>query len=694
MSAAVHANPLHVGGPTSANAAFPASSPITTANSTSAPRNNAADDDGLTPLQRQCLTLLRARRYRSCEILAMFDLSSLEQRPGNGADGDNSNDDVLETHRRLDLSLSVTLEILGDCCFHTQQYHRAVAYYRRGSTTRHLSCGANLTHYWKRNRGVKSSDGGGGGVTTPPLSPAEATLRVKEARCLAALGNVVEASSVLETIPDPTWSDLLELGELYASSGRSADAVRSYARALAGNPHALEAVEALAELGADERVAAEAIGRTSASSHDLPLREIVAARFRSQRNDHGAALRSLRELDRRYPNNVYLLNKMALLQLDTGDTLAAEHTFAQIRHIDEHQIDSMDQYAQLFQRRGAHVELNRLAGDLLDLDDKRPEPWVCLALYHQAHYKYDRDCPDGSSNSNSTTLEKALAFVDKAISLDQRHAFAHRLRGDLLLTQDRPEHAVVSFFRANELSRGHVADYEGLVHSYLAANKFKEAIVTAKEAISDAPRDPRAITLVGLALARAPSTSATVRDRARRALRKALSLDPHALRPRLALVDSYVRSEEHAEAVALLEEGLDRGCGGVLDGDDGNRRGDASVVDPGELSSDGLGAGGGGWHHGRHGHDGRWRGRRDLLHARLAHVHTLTGNYSDALTCYHTALSTNPNSAEARRGLERLEKLMGDDVVHDDDDDEDHHHAHMMDDVDGRYDADGDEVGR
>lgn len=55
-----------------------------------------------------------------------------------------------------------------------------------------------------------------------------------------------------------------------------------------------------------------------------------------------------------------------------------------MRQLDENNLEYMDQYAQLFQRRGALAELNRLATDLMEVSDKRPEAWVCLALHHEA----------------------------------------------------------------------------------------------------------------------------------------------------------------------------------------------------------------------------------------------------------------------------------------------------------------------
>lgn len=233
----------------------------------------------LTALQLECVKLLQAKQYKSCEILTRIELARAEQE---GRD------------------TRFAWALLGDCAQLTQQYNKAISYFRRIHSN-----GSNK-------------------------------YRLKEAQCLQATGNVVEASSVLELVPqsDRNLTIHMTLGQLYIASGRMHAACDCFLHSLCQNPFALEAIESLAVLGATEskvvtmesrtleaveiglqRMEADKTESTSELPSTLSIKEFVVAQFAKGRHQTTAALQLFVRLEQKFPNNVHLLLKIAILQV-------------------------------------------------------------------------------------------------------------------------------------------------------------------------------------------------------------------------------------------------------------------------------------------------------------------------------------------------------------------------------------------
>ena len=429
--------------------------------------------------------------------------------------------------------------------------------------------------------------------------------RYKVAQCLWKTGSLVEAIFVLEKIPEPqrTLAVHMLLGHLYASTSRKQAALGAYLAAVRRNPFAMEAIHALGNnLGVDKTPMIDALDVGFANHCNYPedlflSKEMVLLLTAKHRHQNALALQLAQKLLAEYPNNVNLLLLMAELYLNNNDCETAEELYARVRTLEPGTTENMDLYANLLGKAGKLHELSDLTDSILQQDDKSAVAWTCLALYHK--YNPDSDC------------NAALKFVEKAIALDQRHGYAHYVRGAILLQDKRPEYAAVSFFRSNEIQPA-IATYEGLVDAYLEARKEKEAIGAAKEAYNTAPRDPRTLTLVGLALAQGSAAQA------KRSLTKALQMSPALARPLFCLVGILKYEKDHAGCLELLES--------ALEGTSATPHNGLAAVD-------------------------------EILCC-MGDIYTLSENYKQATAVYNRALAANPDCADAVQALDRLEKLL------------------------------------
>ena len=522
----------------------------------------------LTRLQKEAITLLQQQQYTSCEILARLDWSrcTIEGR-----------------------SDRIDIHIIAECYYQQDKWTAAKELYEV---------------LWAYDN---------------------SKYRYKAACCAHKLGSLIEAIMILEDIAAGlrTLPIHMLLGKLYTATSRKQLAVDSFLAALRLNPYALEAVTALATLGTDKAPITSALesSLTALSYSDVQFafvsKEIVLVLTAKYRHQTALASQLLQKLSAEYPDNVFLLLIQAELALLQSNHEAAKDLFHRVRSLEPGNVTGMDQYANLLGMSGKMNELSDLTDRMLQIDDKSPISWTCLALYHKYHGRRE-------------TSANALKFIEKAIALDQKHAFAHFIRGTILFEEHRPEYAAVSFFRSIEIQPT-VATYEGLVDSYLAAGKDREAIAAAKTAYNLAPRDPRTQTLVGLALAQGSAAPA------KRSLTKSLQMSPSLARPLFCLVKILRAEKDYDQCIELLTKALEAHALTV-----GYNSSLASVED---------------------------------IFCRMGSIYTSKESYKEAVDAYNRALAANTYCNTAIEALDRLEKLMrgldpnenSDDIVEDND---------------------------
>ncbi|KAG6484776.1 hypothetical protein ZIOFF_053301 [Zingiber officinale] len=140
--------------------------------------------------------------------------------------------------------------------------------------------------------------------------------------------------------------------------------------------------------------------------------------------------------------------------------------------------------------------------------------------------------------------QRALSYAERSLRIVYRHISSHIMKGNLYLSFNRPDATITAFRAAQEL-RSDFHSYQGLVSSYLALAKNKEAFFTAWGAMKIITQSAKALKLVGDVHA----SSSSGREKARMFDKSALLLGPGFLEAALALAEWHVVDGHHKDAI-------------------------------------------------------------------------------------------------------------------------------------------------
>ncbi|XP_019179757.1 PREDICTED: anaphase-promoting complex subunit 7 [Ipomoea nil] len=526
----------------------------------------------------QMATLLENNLFASAQMLGCFLVSSSSINP--------------ETSPHLKAE---NLVLLGDALFREKEYRRAIHTYKQALQF-HKTIPKQSTVTTRNSMSASNRSGSPSSFNISAINENEVKFKIASSHC--ALNENRAALLEMEGIPSKVRNLQMNLmmGKLYRNSRHTRASVTCYKECLRHCPYIIEAITALAELGVAAKDIISLFPQTSNRSGRPPLDHFDSSRWLMRyveaqcliaSNDYKGGLELFTELLQRFPNNVHLLLEMAKVEAIIGKDDEAITDFEKVRSIDPYVMTYMDEYAMLLKVKSDFSKLNKLVHDLLNIDPTRPEVFVALSVL------WERKDERG-----------ALSYAEKSIRIDERHIPGYIMKGNLFLSMNRPEAAVIAFRGAQEL-RPDLRSYQGLVRSYLALSKTKEALHAAREAMKAMPQSAKALKLVGDV--HASNTSG--REKAKKFYESSLRLEPGYLGAALALAELHVIEGRNADAVSLLERYLKD-----------------------------------------------WAD--DSLHVKLAQVFAATNMLQDALSHYQAALRINPQNEAAKKGLERLEKQM------------------------------------
>ncbi|CBI26098.3 hypothetical protein AAG906_027623 [Vitis piasezkii] len=525
----------------------------------------------------QVTTLMEHGLYTSAQMLGCFLVSSSAVNP--------------ETSPHIKAE---SLVLLGDALFREREHRRAIHTYKQALQHYKIIPRQNSTTRISLSTSNRSSSPNSFNISAIN----ENEVKFKIASCHCAINENVAALAEMEGIPSKARNLQMNLlmGKLHRNSRQNRAAIACYKECLRHCPYVIEAIIALAELGVTAKDILSLFPQTPNRSGRPPfdhfdssrwLQRYVEAQCCIASNDYKGGLELFTELLQRFPNNIHILLEIAKVEAIIGKNDEAIMNFEKARSIDPHIITYMDEYAMLLMIKSDHLKLNKLVHDLLSIDPTRPEVFVALSVVWER--KEERG---------------ALSYAEKSIRIDERHIPGYIMKGNLYLSMNRPDAAVVAFRGAQEL-KPDLRSYQGLVRSYLALSKIKEALYVAREAMKAMPQSAKALKLVGDVHA----SNSGGREKAKKFYESALRLEPGYLGAALALAELHVMEGRTGDAISLLERYLKD-----------------------------------------------WAD--DSLHVKLAQVFAATNMLQDALSHYQSALRINAQNEAAKKGLERLEKQM------------------------------------
>ncbi|KVH91532.1 Tetratricopeptide-like helical, partial [Cynara cardunculus var. scolymus] len=468
----------------------------------------------------QMSTLLDCGLYNSAQMLGCFLVSS------SSVNNDTS------PHLKAE-----NLALYGDALLQDKEYRRAIHVYKQALQYHKIISKVNATTRSSLSTSNRSSSPNSFNASAIN----ENEVKFKIASCHCAINENRAALAEMEAIPSKARNLQMNLlmGKLYRCSKHTRPAIACYKECLRHCPYIIEAITALAELGVQAKDIFSLLPQTPNRSGRPPFDQFESSRWLQRyveaqcciaSNDYKGGLELFSELLQRFPNNVHILLEMAKeviygiylisslidslfefkVEAIIGKNDEAITDFEKVRSIDPYVVTYMDEYAMLLKLKSDPLKLNKLVHDLLSIDPARPEVFVALSVLWER--KDDR---------------AALTNAEKSIRIDDRHITGHIVKKQLWVPS-------------------------GLVRSYLALLKTKEALYAAREAMKAMPQSAKALKLVGDVYA----SNSSGREKAKKFYESALRLEPGYLGAALALAELHVMEARNYEAVTLLERYL------------------------------------------------------------------------------------------------------------------------------------------
>jgi len=422
------------------------------------------------------------------------------------------------------LSPNVKVQILvyyGDSLYHTREYKKAESIYRIG-----LQMKKTLTKVKEKVQGMPQTEG-----------TSEIDIKYQIHLCHSQLKQSAQAIAMLESIPakQRTPKVNMALASLYHQSGQERSAITAYKEVLKECPLALDAAQGLLMLGVKgTEVASSMVNGTSTIPNMDWLSSWIKGHVHLHSREFSNAAATFRQLDSwgYLRDNVNVLVSLGESYNSMGDHLNAIATLQRVHTLDPLNLKGMDVLAALLVKEKRVKDLENLATHLMSVTEHSSEPWIAMSYLSFVTKKSHR----------------ALYLAQKACQLNVRNVEAMMLKGTILLEMKKLQESVSHFREALKIAPFRYEAHKGLIDSYLALHRTREAISVASNTCKLLGQTPRTLTLYAYVLAKDPLSV----EKSKSLLEKALKQEPTYLNAVYQLADIYEHEKQYSKGIELL----------------------------------------------------------------------------------------------------------------------------------------------
>lgn len=326
-----------------------------------------------------------------------------------------------------------------------------------------------------------------------------------------------------------------------------ARAARCYQRVLTAQPYALEAARALESLHND--ILPEDLPRSAPvimqTFHpDLPL--LVQAQTYNSQYQFTQATQLLKEICERHPYSAIFLHWQTLAALQCQDNDDVCLHFVALEELEPTWIEDVEVYALLLRSRGESrlKKLSDLRMRVMKHHPDRCQGWLVAALSADVN---------GMRQECEKLLDRAFVMATK------NPAPCHHVRAHIaLFSYCSVDPALQSYQQALALTEAHqptkpiVHLSQGYINALVAGNHINKSLHAVNNLLVRNRRNPKLLTLTAFVLSHTPHGI----DKAKRALVKAIAIDPFHRAAAMALADLYCASGEFAACLTMLTQSL------------------------------------------------------------------------------------------------------------------------------------------